>query len=262
MIRSAFLALMHRGDEALIELGAFLARACVAARIEAHPQIGIVGKECELGAIAGLGHFRPIVDLAKRVDFFEAFEHRLIGHLMRFDAAKKIRAALHHGNFEFGREVFLQERNVFLVELLLQRFCGRGNYDAAAAANRGKQVGERLAGSGPGLDDGVMLFGEGVVDSFGHFELRGAMFVAADHAPFEQAAGTEDVLHRWGGTAVARAGAAVLGRVRRLLAKILVVPVLAHTLIELWRRRLVFERRIDAVARYDRFGVVGLLSFS
>ena len=121
MIRSAsFGALMHRGDEALIEFRAFLAGASVAARVEAHPEIGIVGEKCELGAIAGFGQLRPIADLAERVDFFEAFEHRLVGHLMRFDAAEKIRAALHHRDFEFRREMLLQKRNVFLIQLLLQ----------------------------------------------------------------------------------------------------------------------------------------------
>ena len=38
-----FGALMHRGDEALIELGTFLAGAGVAARVEAHPKVGVVG---------------------------------------------------------------------------------------------------------------------------------------------------------------------------------------------------------------------------
>ncbi|HEY3595290.1 MAG TPA: hypothetical protein VGL13_15495 [Polyangiaceae bacterium] len=190
-----FGALVHCGDETLIELGTFLAGAGIATRVEARPEVGVVGKKCEFGAIAGFGELRPIVDLAKRVDFLEAFEHRLVGHLVRFDAAQEIRAALHHSDFEFGREMFLQEGDVFLVELLLQGFCCGGDHDAAAAANRGEQVGERFAGAGAGFDDGVMFFGEGVVDGFGHFELRGAMFVAADHAAFEQAAGAEDVLH-------------------------------------------------------------------
>ena len=125
---------------------------------------------------------------------------------MRFDAAQKIRAALHDGDFEFGREVLLQEWNVFLVELLLQRFRCGGDYDAAAAANCGEQVGERFAGAGAGFDDGVMFFGESVVDGFGHFELRGAMLVAADHAAFEQAAGAEDVLHRGCGAGAVAGG--------------------------------------------------------
>ena len=69
--------------------------------------------------------------------------------------------------------MFLQERNVFLVELLLQRFCRGGNDHAAAAANRGNQIGERFAGSGAGFDDGVMMLFESVVDDLGHFELAG-----------------------------------------------------------------------------------------
>src|SRR5262249_40194477 len=52
-----FGALVHRRDEALIELGALLAGAGVAASVEAHPEIGIVGEECQLGAVAGFGNF-------------------------------------------------------------------------------------------------------------------------------------------------------------------------------------------------------------
>ena len=55
---------------------------------------------------------------------------------MNFLAAEEVRAALHEGNLQIGREVFLQEGNVFLEELLLQGLRRRGDNHATAAANR------------------------------------------------------------------------------------------------------------------------------
>jgi len=97
------------------------------------------------------------------------------------------------------------------------------------------------------------------VNGFRHFELRGAMLVAADHAAFEQAAGAEDVLHRRRRSAIA---VAVLRRSRRLFAEILFVSLFAYALFELRRWRVIFQRSVNTLARNDRFRVVGLLSFS
>ena len=94
--------------------------------------------------------------------------------------------------------MLLQKRDVFLVELLLQGFGGGGNDHAAAAADRGNQVGQRFARSRAGFDDGVVMLFEGIVNHFGHFQLTGAMLVAANHAAFQQTTGPENVAHGGG----------------------------------------------------------------
>jgi hypothetical protein len=91
--------------------------------------------------------------------------------------------------------MFLQEWNIFLVKLLLQRLGGCRNNYAASAANCGDQVGERLARTGAGFHDGVVMLFECVVYHFGHFQLTGTMLVTADHAAFEKAARSEYVMH-------------------------------------------------------------------
>jgi hypothetical protein len=133
-------ALMHSGDEAAAEFGAILSGAGVAAGIETLPEIGIVGKKIELGAVAGLRDMFPIHNLLEPIDLIEALEDRLAGHLMKFLAAEKIPAALHDGGAEIGREMAAKEGNVFLKELFLKRLGGGGDNDAAAAANSGNQV--------------------------------------------------------------------------------------------------------------------------
>jgi hypothetical protein len=94
--------------------------------------------------------------------------------------------------------MFLQKWDVFLVELFLQGFGGGGNDHAAAAANRGNQVSQRFPGSGTGFHYSMVMFYERIVHRFGHFQLPGTMLVAANHAAFEQTAGSKNIAH--GGT--------------------------------------------------------------
>ena len=95
MIRSASCgALVHRRDETALKFRAFLPAAKVAARVDAVPQLGVVGKKSQLAAVARLGELLPIADLRKPVDFIDALQDRLAFHLMHFLAAQKIRAAL------------------------------------------------------------------------------------------------------------------------------------------------------------------------
>ena len=94
--------------------------------------------------------------------------------------------------------MLLQKGHIFLVELLLQGFGGGGNDHAASAANRGNQVGQRFARSGARFHDRVMMLFEGLVNDLGHFQLARAMFVAADHAAFEQATGAKNIVHGGG----------------------------------------------------------------
>lgn len=103
-----------------------------------------------------------------------------------------------------------------MVELLLQGLGGGGNDDTATAADGGDQVGQGFAGAGSGFHHGVMMLFEGVVHHFGHFQLAGAMLVAADHATLEEAAGAEDIVHGWGRLrSRLLAGGIELGRRRR-----------------------------------------------
>ncbi len=184
-------ALVHGGDETLLKFGALLAAAEVAARVDAVPEFRVVGKKRELAAIAGFGQLAPVANLREPVDFVHAFQDGLAFHLMHFLPAQKIGAALHQRRLQVGREVLLQEGNILLEELLLQRFRGGGDHHAPAAANRRNQIGERLAGAGARLDHDMLMVLEGFFDDPRHFELRRAELVAG-MTRFEQAPGAKN----------------------------------------------------------------------
>ena len=111
MIEVRFLrALVHGGDEAALEFRALLAGAQIAARVDAIPKLGVVGKKSELAAIAGFRKLLPVANLREPVYFVDALQHRLPVHLVHLLTAEKIGAALHQRSFQIGREMLLQER--------------------------------------------------------------------------------------------------------------------------------------------------------
>ncbi len=114
---------------------------------------------------------------------------------MDFLAAQKISAALHYRDFQVGREMFLNERNVLAEKLFLEGFGCGGNHHAAPTAQRRNQISERLSGAGAGLDDSVTMALEGIVDDFSHLKLRAAMLIRAAHALLQQPLRAEDLAH-------------------------------------------------------------------
>ena len=110
---------------------------------------------------------------------------------MNFLPTEKIGAALHQGGLQIRREILLQEGHVLLEELLLQRLGRRRNDHTAAAANRGDQVGERLAGASARFNDDVLVLRECLVRDSCHGELRRPEFVSG-MALFEQSTRTEN----------------------------------------------------------------------
>src|SRR6202050_4246265 len=115
-------ALVHGGDKASTEVGAFLAGTKVATRVDSVPQVGIVGQKCQFAAVAGFGKFSPIADLREPVDLVDALQYALTLHLMNLRAAEKIVAAFHQRGFQVGREMLLQKWDVLIKELFLKRF--------------------------------------------------------------------------------------------------------------------------------------------
>src|SRR5713101_2603185 len=96
-------------------------------------------------------NFAQFLDLPEGIQLFHAFQQPLVRHLVQLRDAQKIRAPLHHRDFQVGRKVLLQKGYVLLVELLLKRFRGRGNHHAPPTANRRQQVRQSLSCPGAGL---------------------------------------------------------------------------------------------------------------
>ena len=168
--------LVHRGDEAALELRTLLAGAQLAARVDLGPGGARFRQRLDLGAIAGFGGLLPLADDLEVGDLFEAVEDRLLFGIVDFLAAGVVAAALHVAGAQRAQVLF-QERNVLEEELFLQILGAGGNHHALAGENRRDQIRQRLAGAGAGFDNQVLLFGQRGFDGFGHGELPGAKFV-------------------------------------------------------------------------------------
>ena len=73
----------------------------------------------------------------------------------------------------------VEEGQVLAGQLILQRLGRRGHHDPDAGDHGRDQVGERLAGAGPGLDDQVAAGLDGVGHGLGHGPLAVAHLAAA-----------------------------------------------------------------------------------
>ena len=186
MIRSASCgALVHRGDEAAVEIRRTSARCRVRCRASIRSQSSASsGRNVSSLRSPVSVSFLPIADLRKPVDLVHAFQHRLPFHLVDLLPAQKIRAALHQRDLQIRREMLLQEGHVFVEELLLKRFRRRRDDHAPPAANRRNQIRERLARAGARLDHHVLMLLERRLDNPRHLELRRAELIP--RVPFFQ----------------------------------------------------------------------------
>src|SRR6516165_6286001 len=142
----------HLGDEAAVELLAF-------------------------SAVAGLRGLLPLSDDPELVDFFKSAQYWLLGQVIQLLTAQVVGAALHIADTQLA-EMRLQERQVLMKELLLQRLGAGGDDDPLSGADHRQQVGECLAGSSPCLDDQVTLVLKCLLDSLGHLQLPASKLVS------------------------------------------------------------------------------------
>jgi hypothetical protein len=88
--------------------------------------------------------------------------------------AQGIAAALQDGEGERRAEEVGQERQVLLAQLVLEGLGRRGHHHRAAREHRRHQIGQRLAGARPGLDDQVAIGLDGPGHGPGHGQLLGS----------------------------------------------------------------------------------------
>src|SRR5207253_7891329 len=130
-----------------------------------------VGHRLELGAVAGFGPLRPLVQACIDWCFVARREGRLPVEVLLAQEAEIVLPPLEEGEAGVRAERG-SERDVLVCELLLQRL-GRGrDYDLESAPRGGQQVRERLAGAGARLHDQRAALGERPLDLLGHRDLR------------------------------------------------------------------------------------------
>src|SRR5579862_4680538 len=188
--------LVHRRDEAVLEFRALLPRAKIAARVNPVPKLGIVRQKGQFAPVARLRQFFPILDLREPIHLVDALQHRLPHHLVHLFPAEKVRPPLHQRCFQIRCEMFFQEGNVFLKQLLLKRLRRSRNHHPPPAAYRGNQIRQRLASSGASFDHHMLMFLKCFVSHARHLQLRRAKLVPRMPL-FEQSSGPKDLLDRY-----------------------------------------------------------------
>jgi len=161
-----------------IKRRAILARAGVAPRVQPGPQIRVIRQKCQLGAVSGLGHFRPILDLAERIQLFHSLEQRLVHRLVQFRNAQEnwiglssLRPSGLARNVSAEREC-PSGRAVPAAIFVAVEITTRRPLQIA-----GKRYRQRLPCPRARFHDGVMMRFERIVHHLRHLQLSGPVFV-------------------------------------------------------------------------------------
>ena len=141
--------------------------------------------EAEVGPVAARRSARPTdhraqlgPDRARVADRVE-LEAVVAGDLARLLHAQVVAAALQHREVDVDPEMLGKQGQVLGGQLVLQRL-GGGRHDALRPRQeRGDEVGQRLACSGPGLDDQMASGRDRGRHRLGHVDLSGARLAAA-----------------------------------------------------------------------------------
>ncbi len=187
-------AAAHLGDEAPLVVGAALSETSLASRVELGPYRTVFRQLADLGAISGRGRLLPGGNLLKVIDLLQAVQDRLIAQRIQFVAAQIVRPALHVADAQRSQERF-EKGQIAEEELLLQILCAGRDDDPLPHPKSRQQVGERLAGTGTGLDDEVSVLRERAFDRSRHLELAAAKLVGQARAR-EHSSGGEELIER------------------------------------------------------------------
>ena len=180
------------GEAPLAAGAAQPARALVGADADRRPGRG-AGLEGQFGPVAGVGVRRPVGDGGQLLvvgllgQSVEGLLHVGLGDLGQPLEAHVVGASLQDGPgdrfVEVLAEVFGEEGQVAAGQLVLEGLGGGGDDGSPAGEERRHEVGEGLAGSGPGLDAEEAVGVDHLGHRPGHGLLAGAPLAAAGELP-------------------------------------------------------------------------------
>ena len=125
-------ALVHEGDEAALKVGALLAAAELAARVDLGPGGAALRQGADFGAIADFGGLLPVADDLEIGHFLQAVEDGFLVGVVDLLAAGVVVAALHVADLQGAGKMLLEEGDILEKELLLEIFGASGDHDAFA----------------------------------------------------------------------------------------------------------------------------------
>ena len=186
---------LHPGDETPIEPDASRADSGFAGRGDLAPYSVVFRQRAELGYVPDLGSIDEACDGCQRACEHRARRLRAGSELAEATATDVIRNSLHHRGAQRDTERALDQRDISLCNLLLQRAGGRRHNHLFPAEHRGKQVGQGLSSSSARFAQQHPLLAQGALDRFRHRLLAVARFVARQNA-LESSARPEQVGER------------------------------------------------------------------
>ena len=145
------LARLHH--EALAEERAVAAEAAVPGRRHQRPDAGVLGDVGQLAAVAGLARAGERDDLRQVAGVVARRQPAVRRRALQMVVADVIGATLEQRQRGRRTQRVADQRQVALIELVLQRLGAGRDDDLPAVEQRGNQVGEGLAGAGAGLGD-------------------------------------------------------------------------------------------------------------
>ncbi len=172
----------HLGHEALFVMRAARADASVRARLHEAPDRRALLESGEVGAVAALGRGAPALEHGELPPEGAGGPGRAAAELFVAPDAEVVPQALHRRRVHRVAQVRLEEWEVPLHDLVLQRASAGRDDDLLPAQQRRHQIGERLAGARAGFDQEHAAMLERVLHGVRHRALTGAMFVAREGA--------------------------------------------------------------------------------
>jgi hypothetical protein len=179
---------------AALEVCAMPARALLRRGAQLAPHWGVVGHLGQLCPVAGR-RFLPPARHGVTLAVVEGRQQPLRHEPVRAQVAEVVGAALHHLDVEVDAERSLDERQVLADDLVLQVLRARRDDHLQTRGNRGEQVGERFADTGPGLGDELAAALQRRFDATRDLELLGARFVTVEPG-CERAVGGKQLVER------------------------------------------------------------------
>ncbi len=176
-------ALLHRRDEALVEVAAATPHPGLGRAGDQGPHGRVVAQRWQVGAIPGRRLIAPSREDLERLG---VVADRLRAHveLLEAPAAEVVGQPLHHRDFDL--EMARDAGKLLLNDLLLEGLgAGRDHHAPARRlgdAQRRQQVGEGLAGPGRRFDEELPFPVQGPLDRLGHLQLSGPLFIAGHRA--------------------------------------------------------------------------------
>ncbi len=172
----------NQGQKTELILGAAATWAMVATGADICPEGEIIGQIKQLFTVAGFGLIGPGDDLLAPAPFAMAADPSQVQKAGEAFAAEIVAPTFEQGCRKLASGYLAQQWNIFLKDLLLERFGGGGDDHRFAHGQQGQQIGEGFTGPGWGFNNQRFFCLHRFYYLLGHAALYGTGFISRNMA--------------------------------------------------------------------------------